>query len=95
MVRMELMGQQGPCEDINFWGSSAHVKIFSQRMNDSLTESVNNKGVCRTAPATPGLLNRKENSIRLNKYETQEAATIVIIILKGNEISFVFEWINI
>ena len=25
-------------------------------MTDSISESVNNKGVCRTAPATPGLL---------------------------------------
>ena len=31
-------------------------KIFSQRVTDSVTWSINYKGVCRTAPVTQGLL---------------------------------------
>ena len=30
-----------------------------EEMDDSLTESMSNKGDCRTAPAKPGLLNTK------------------------------------
>ena len=32
------------------------MKIFPQRMNDFMNYLMNDKGVCRTAPATPGLL---------------------------------------
>ena len=39
------------------FGSEGVLKIFPQRMTDSLTDSGNDKGVCRTAPPTPGLLN--------------------------------------
>ena len=33
------------------------MKIFPQTMSQSLNESVSDGGDCRTAPATPGLLN--------------------------------------
>ena len=33
------------------------LKIFSQRVSQLINQSMNYKGVCGTAPATPGLLN--------------------------------------
>ena len=33
------------------------LKIYPQRMTDSVNESMSNRGVFRTALATPGLLN--------------------------------------
>ena len=32
------------------------MKIRRKTVTDLMNESVNNKGVCRTAPATPGLI---------------------------------------
>ena len=32
------------------WGCGGDVKIISQRMNESINESVNDGGVCRAAP---------------------------------------------
>ena len=36
---------------------------MTQGLRDSGTELINDKGVCRTAPATPGLLNIYTNVI--------------------------------
>ena len=38
------------------FGTEGVLKIFSQRMSDLIKRSMSNGGVCRTAPATPGLL---------------------------------------
>ena len=38
-------------------GSEGVLKLFSQRMTQCLNELMSDKGVCRTAPATEGLLN--------------------------------------
>ena len=42
------------------FGSKDVWKLFSQRITESFTKIIkelfNDKGVCRTAPATPGLL---------------------------------------
>ena len=35
--------------------SEGVLKIFWEKIGDSLTESINYEAVCRTAPATPGL----------------------------------------
>ena len=37
--------------------SEGLLKIISQRMTNGVNELMNDKGVFRTAPATPGLLN--------------------------------------
>ena len=34
------------------------VKIFPQTMSQSVTELISDKAVCRTGPATPGLLKK-------------------------------------
>ena len=34
------------------------VKIRRKRITESISELINHDGVCRTAPATPGLLKR-------------------------------------
>ena len=38
---------------LEFW-SEGVLNIFAQRMTESLNELMSNKGVFRTAPATPG-----------------------------------------
>ena len=43
--------------------------IWSKRMNQSMNESVNDKAVCRTAPATPGLLIISDVGYCLNNYK--------------------------
>ena len=39
-----------------WFGSECDLKIFPHRMSDWINESMNEKGVCRTASATLGLL---------------------------------------
>ena len=36
-------------------------KIFPQTMTESVNQLINDGGDCRTAPATPGLLNMKKD----------------------------------
>ena len=47
-----------------WFGTEGVMKIFSQRMtyrtNETINESINDEGVCRTATATPGLLNKAQ-----------------------------------
>ena len=38
------------------------MKIWRKRISRLISESVNDGGVCRTAPATPGLLKRLEKT---------------------------------
>ena len=40
-----------------WFGKDRGLKIFPQRMTQSINELINHGGVCRTAPAIPGLLN--------------------------------------
>ena len=40
-------------------GNEGLLKIFSQRISQSLNGWISDKGVCRTAPATPALLKRE------------------------------------
>ena len=49
-------------------GRGGAVKIFSQTMSQSPNELISNEGVCRTAPATPGLLNRIRKKIIVSVY---------------------------
>ena len=39
------------------FGSEGILKIWRKRLTQLVDELMNHKGVCRTAPATPGLLN--------------------------------------
>ena len=40
------------------FGIDSVLKIVNENMTQSINQSINDKGVCRTAPATLGLLNK-------------------------------------
>ena len=40
-----------------WFGIDSTLNIFPQTMTESVSELINHGGDCRTAPATPGLLN--------------------------------------
>ena len=42
----------------NHWGVAAPRRYFHKPWVSQLMKSVSHKAVCRTAPATPGLLNK-------------------------------------
>ena len=42
---------------LKMFGSEGVLKIFSQIISQCLNELMSDGGVCRTVPATPGLLN--------------------------------------
>ena len=44
------------------FGSEDVLKTLRKRINDWLSESVSDKGVCRKKPATPGLLNMSQST---------------------------------
>ena len=47
-----------------WFGIDSTLNIFPQTMTESVNESINYGGDCRTAPATPGLLIRLMLSVR-------------------------------
>ena len=60
------------------FGSEGVLKIFPQRITQLINLLMNDEGVCRTAPATPGLLNIQ--TILLLFLE-QSLATLVLLII--------------
>ena len=60
------------------FGSEGVMKIFSQRITESVNYLINNKGVCRTALATSGLLNMFIRGYKL----MVSCANLMTIILK-------------
>ena len=53
------------------FGSDGGLKIFSQSITDWVIQLINNKGVCRTAPATPVLLTRRASPISSRMFPIQ------------------------
>ena len=49
-------------------GFKGVLKIFSGSGSDWLDEIMNDKGVCRTVPATPGLLISGYHFVKLTKF---------------------------
>ena len=51
-----VKGENSSVPQLLWFGIDGGLKIWRKRVTLSLSLLINDKGVCRTAPATPGLL---------------------------------------
>ena len=48
--------------------SEGVLKIWRKKMSELINKVINDKGVCRTAPTTPGLLLKNTTTVRLSTH---------------------------